>query len=67
MARPQKAQQKRRPMCPIQEKAQEYCEEESMPSERALLLERGQLTKEVVAMYVDYRGCESKEVQIYKN
>ena len=41
MARLQKTQQKRRPVCPIQEKAQEYCEEKSMPSKHVLLLERG--------------------------
>ena len=40
MVGPQKVQQERRPVHPIWEKAQEYCDEESMPLEEALLLER---------------------------
>jgi len=41
MARPQKVQQERRPVYPIWEKIQEYCEEWSMPPEGTLLLKRG--------------------------
>ena len=67
MARPQKAQQEKRPVCPIWEKAQEYCREESMLPKGTLLLERRQITREMVATYVDCGGCEGKGVQIYKN
>ena len=67
MARPQKAQQETRPACPTQEKVQEYCDEWNMPLEGALLLDRGQITEEVVVTYVDCRGYESKRVQTYKN
>jgi len=40
VARPQKAQQERRPVYPIWEKTQEYCEEKNAPPEGTLLLER---------------------------
>ena len=39
MTRPQKAQQKRRLVCSIQEKIQEYYEKWNIPPEGALLLE----------------------------
>ena len=65
MARPQK--QEKRPVCPIQEKAQEYCREESILPKGTLLLERRQITREMVAIYVDCGGCEGKGVQTYKN
>ena len=67
VARLQKVQQKRRLVCPVWEKAQEYCEEESMPSKGTLLLERGQIIREMMATYVDCRGYEGKGVQTYKN
>ena len=41
IVRLQKAQQERRLVHPTWEKAQEYCEEKSMPLEGILLLERG--------------------------
>ena len=46
---------------------QEYCGEESTPPEGVLLLERGWITREIVATYVDCRGCEGKGVQTHKN
>ena len=67
VARSQKVQQERSPVCPTQEKTQEYCEKGSMPPENTLLLKRGWLTEEVVAMYVNCRGCKDKEVQTHKN
>ena len=60
-------QQERRLVHPIWEKAQEYYEERSMPPEGALLLERGWLIEEVVATYIDCRGCEGKGVQTHGN
>jgi len=62
VARPQKMQQEKRLVCPTWKKAQEYYEEGSMPPEGALLLERGWLTEEVVATYVNCRGCEGKRI-----
>ena len=41
-------------------------EEEYVPK-GALLLERGQITREMMAMYIDCRGCKDKGVLIYKN
>jgi len=38
---PQKVQQERRPVHPIWEKAQKYCDKGNMPLAEALLLERG--------------------------
>jgi len=38
-----------------------------MPPEGVLLLERGWLMEEEVAMYVDCRGYEDKRVQTYEN
>ena len=67
MARPQKAQQEKRPVRPIWEKAQKSCREENMLPKGTLLLERRQITREMVATYVDCGGCEGKGVQIYKN
>jgi len=67
VARPQKAQQERRLACPIWEKVQEYCGEWNAPLEGALLLERGWIMREVVAIYVDCGGCEDKGVQTYEN
>ena len=67
VARLQKAQQERRPVYPTWEKTQKYCKEKNAPPEGTLLLERRQITKETMAMYVDCRGCEGKGVQIYKN
>jgi len=40
MARPQKAQQEKRPVRPIWEKAQKSCREENMLPKGTLLLER---------------------------
>ena len=67
MARPQKAQQERRPVCSIQRKIQEYYKEESMPPKGTLLLEREQITREIVVAYVNCGGCKGKRVQIHKN
>jgi len=38
-----------------------------MPPEDTLLLKRGWLTEEVVAMYVNCRECKDKEVQTHEN
>jgi len=46
---------------------QEYCREESMPSKSALLLERGWIMREMVAMYMDCREYKGKGVQTHKN
>ena len=46
---------------------QEYYKEGSMLPEGTLLLERGWLTEEVVAIYINCRGCEGKGVQTYEN
>ena len=51
VARPQKVQQKRRSVHSIQKKVQEYCEKWNMPLEGVLLLERGWITREIVACY----------------
>ena len=67
VARLQKAQQERRLAHPIWEKVQEYCGEKSMPPKGALLLERRWIIKEMVAMYVNCRGCKGKGVQTHKN
>ena len=67
MARPQKVQQERRPVYPIWEKVQEYYREWNMPLEGALLLERRQIIREVVAIYIDCGGCEGKRIQTYEN
>ena len=67
VARPQKVQQERRLACSIWEKVQEYCREKSMPPKGALLLERRWIMKEMVAMYVNCRGCKGKGVQTHKN
>jgi len=67
VAKPQKAQQEKKLACPMWEKAQEYCGKESMPPQGALLLERGWITREIVAIYVDCRGCKGKGVQTHKN
>ena len=67
VTRLQKVQQERRPVYPTWEKTQEYCKEKNVPPEGTLLLERRQITKETMAMYVDCRGCEGKRVQICKN
>ena len=67
MARPQKAQQERRPVYPIQKKAQEYCGEWNAPPEGVLLLERGWIMKDVVTTYMDCGGCKGKRVQTYEN
>ena len=47
VARPQKVQQKRRPVHSTQKKVQEYCKKWNMPLESALLLERGWITREM--------------------
>jgi len=44
VARPQKAQQERRPVYPIWKKIQKYCGEWNAPPEGTLLLERGVMT-----------------------
>ena len=49
------------------EKAQEYCREESMPSEDTLLLERGWITREMVVMYINCGGYEDKRVLTHEN
>ena len=67
VARLQKAQQERRPAHSTQKKAQEYCGEWNTPPKDTLLLERGQIVREVVAMYVDCRRYKDKGVQIYEN
>ena len=67
VARPQKAWQERRLACSIWEKAQEYCNEWSMPPEGSLLLDRGWTIEEVVAIYVDCGGCKGRGVQIHEN
>ena len=67
MARPQKVQQEERPVCSIQEKAQEYYDKWSIPPEGILLLKRRWITKETVKTYVDCRGCKGKGVQTHKN
>jgi len=46
---------------------QEYCGRWDIPLEDALLLKRGWITREMVAMYVDCRGCEGKGIQTHKN
>ena len=38
-----------------------------MPLEGVLLLKREWITREIVAMYVDYRGYKGKRIQIHKN
>jgi len=38
-----------------------------MPPEDTLLLKRGWLTEEVVAMYVNCGGCKDKKVQTHEN
>ena len=38
-----------------------------MPLEGVLLLKREWITREMVAMYVDYRGYKGKRIQIHKN
>jgi len=67
MAQPQKAQQERRLAYPVWENTQEYCEEWNTPPEGTLLLEREWLTREMVATYMDYGECKSKEVQTHEN
>jgi len=57
---PQKVQQERRPVHPIWEKAQKYCDKGNMPLAEALLLERGWITEKTVATYVECGECESK-------
>ena len=64
---PQKTQQERRLVHTIQKKIQEYCSKGSIPLEEVLLLERGWITEEIVATYVECGGCKSKGVQTYKN
>ena len=63
----QKAQQGKRPVYPIWEKAQEYCDKRSMLPEETLLLERGWIIEETVMTYVECRRYEGKRVQTYKN
>ena len=62
MARPQKAQQQRRPVYSTQEKVQEYCEKLNAPPKHALLLVRGWITREMVITYVNCGECEGKRV-----
>jgi len=63
----QKAQQGKRPVYPIWEKAQEYCDKRSMLPEETLLLERGWIIEETVMTYVECGRYEGKRVQTYKN
>ena len=65
IARLQKVQQ--RLVHSIWEKVQEYCDEQSMPLEGALLLNRGWVTEKVVVTYVDCGGYNSRGVQTYEN
>ena len=67
MVGPQKVQQERRPVHPIWEKAQKYCDKGNMPLAEALLLERGWITEKTVATYVECGECESKGVQTHEN
>ena len=67
VVKPQKVQQERRPVYPIWENVQEYCDKRSMPPEEVLLLERGWITEETVATYVKYGGYEDKGVQTHEN
>ena len=67
VARPQKAQQERWPVCPTWEKTQEYCNKQSMLPEDAFLLDKEQIIEEVVATYVDCRGYKGRGVQTYEN
>ena len=67
MAKPQKVQQKKKPAYFMWKKMQEYCGEENMSPQGTLLLEREWITREMVVIYVDCRGCEGKGVQTYKN
>ena len=41
--------------CSIWEKIQEYYKEQNIPVEGILLLERGQMIKEIVAIYIDFK------------
>ena len=67
VTRPQKVQQQERLVCPTQKKVQEYCKKQNAPPKDILLLERGQITKKMVAMYMNYGGYKGKEVQTCKN
>ena len=67
VARPQKMQQERSPVCPSWKKVQEYCDKWSLPPQGALLLDRGWITEKVVVMYVECGGCDGKDVQTYEN
>jgi len=67
MARPQKVQQQRRLVSPIQKKIQEYYGKWNVSPKGTLLLERGWITREMVAMYVNCRGYKGKKVQVHKN
>jgi len=60
VAKPQNAQQQRRPVYPTWKKAQKYCVEENALPEGALLLERGWISDKVVVMYVEYKGIQVK-------
>jgi len=59
VARPQKVQQKRRPVHSNWEKAQEYCRVENIPKD-AWLLELGWMTEEVVATYIKCKWYRKK-------
>ena len=67
VARLQKVQQQGRPACSIQEKVQEYYKKQNIPPKNALLLEKGQITRETMATYIDCGGCKGKGVQTRKN
>ena len=66
MARPQKVQQRKRPVYSIWKKVQKYCRKENIPPKGTLLLERGWIIR-VMATYMDCKGYEDKGVLIYKN
>jgi len=59
VARPQKVQQKGRPVHPNWEKVQEYCGVENVPKD-AWLLELGWMTEEVVVTYIECKWCRKK-------
>jgi len=61
VARPQKAQQKGRLVCPNWEKVQEYCGVENVP-EDIRLLGLGWMTEEVVVTYIECKWCRKKEM-----
>lgn len=56
VARPQKAQQEKVPVCSLWRKAQEYYGTQDMSPKDATLEERGQKTKQKIVTFVKYGG-----------